>query len=174
VTLLLLCGCGKANEPTPNAEKSAEQTTAPRDSDRPRAPASDYINIKKPPPRDGVLALLNQNDGGAFASLTGHSDFSSSGGMWVSKVETPDPQDATRLKTLMDKEMDSLQPCDLGLLFPSEVEFRLDISGRAISIALPKGQQVPCLSDWLKGLDLGAPQGGKPVQVKVLLSVARE
>jgi hypothetical protein len=174
VILLIICGCGKAKEPTRSAEKTVERTkTAPRDSGSPPTTATDYINIKKPPPREGVFALLNADQGGPYASLT-DNHFSSSSGMRVGKVETPDPQDATRLKTLLDKEMKSLKSCDLGLQSPSEVEFQLDLSGRASSIALPKGQQLPCLNDWLKDLDFGAPQGGKPVEVKVVFFVARE
>lgn len=161
VTLLVLCSCSKAEEPTPSGET-----------------ASDYINIKKPPPRDRGLALLNPNDGGAFASLTGASDFSSSGGVFVSTVETPDPDEAKRLKAAMDQEIEALQPClddrRLALLRPSEVEFQLGMSGRASSITLPKGQQVPCLTRWLEGMNFGPPKAGTPVKVKVVLFVTRE
>ncbi len=84
ITLLIVCGCNKEEQPTPSGNASAEPSkVAPQSSP---APASDYINIKKPPPRDGVLDILKPKDGGAFASLTGSSDFSSSGGVSVRRV----------------------------------------------------------------------------------------
>jgi hypothetical protein len=172
ITLLVLCSCGKSDEPTRSAEESVEKTKVAPPT------ASDYINIKKPPPRDRGLALLNPNDGGAFASLTGTSDFSSSGGVFVRRVETPDPVDAKRLDAVMKEEIESLQPClndrRLALLRPSEVEFQLDASGRATSLTLAEGQQVPCLTRWLEGLELGSPKAGKPVKVKLVLFVALE
>ena len=175
LSLLVLGSCSKAEEPTRSSTQSTQSVedtkVAPPDA------ASDHINIKKPPPRGGVLALLN-SDGGAFASITGTSDFSSSGGVFVRRVETPDPGDAKKLKTVMDKEIESLQPClndrRLAHLRPSELEFQLDTSGRATSIVLPKGQQVPCLTRWLEGLELGSPKAGKLVKVKLVLSVNLE
>jgi hypothetical protein len=145
ITLLLACGCDKVA--ATDSSKDTRETGAAR-------------------PTVG------------FESLTGTADFSSSGGVFVRAVETPDPDDAKRLQGVMDKDIKSLQPClndrRLAKLWPSEVEFHLDASGRASSFALPNGQTVPCLTDWLEGLTFESPKGGKSIKVKVVLLVALE